>query len=143
MAGYFRKLDGHVYEGGYKAKEELPNGVFAHLEGTNGDEVALGGHSVKCDVVEKTSLWGLPAIVLRCTVADGKIFFIENEFEDYGDKGDFNVAEYTVPVGHYVKMRCPAVNDEMIMTVPQEKWDSLAVGNAVVATANGYVDIDD
>ena len=31
MAGYVRKLAGHVYDGAFIAAEPLPNGVFAEI----------------------------------------------------------------------------------------------------------------
>lgn len=35
MAGYMRRLNGHIYEGMYAAGETLANGVFAELNGEN------------------------------------------------------------------------------------------------------------
>lgn len=139
MAGYFRKLDGHVYNGAEKAYEELTNGLFVYIDGSNGVKKLAGAGSAEFRVLEKTTLWGLPAVVLLCTnPGTAEIYFTENEFEIYGDK-DYDQTTYSIPAGHYVKMRRPVLNDELVMSVTSEVLATLAVGDTVKPTTNGTI----
>ncbi len=139
MAGYFRKLDGHVYNGAEKAYEELTNGLFVYIDGSNGVKKLGSAGSARFRVVEKTTLWGLPAVVLVCTdPGSAEIYMTENEFEIYGDK-DFDQTTYSVPAGHYVKMRRPVLNDEVIVSVTSEVLATLAVGDTVKPTTGGTI----
>ena len=56
MAGYFQKLDGHVYEGAYKAGEKLENGVFAEITANGVKKITAAGDA-EFRVEEKTSLF--------------------------------------------------------------------------------------
>ena len=139
MAGYFRRAEAWNYDGVNKAGETLTNGVFVSITGTGVKKLTAAG-SAKFRVKEKTSLWGLPALVLVCTdVGSGEVYFVENEIENYGDKGDFNDAEYSVPAGHYVKMRRPNINDELIMSVDSTTFAALDVGDVVKPASGGGV----
>lgn len=139
MAGYFRRAEAWNYDGANKAGETLPNGVFVSITGTGVKKLTAAG-SAEFRVKEKTSLWGLPAVVLVCTdVGSAEHYFVENEFEDYGDKGDFNAAEYTVPAGHYVKMRRPNLNDELVMSVDSTTYAALSVGDTAKPASGGGV----
>ena len=139
MAGYFRRAEQFNYDGANKAGAELANGVFVYIDGANGVKPLAAGGSAAFRVKEKTNLWGLPAVVLVCTsVGTDEHYVTENEFEDYG-VGDFNAAGYTVPVGHYVKMRRPNVNDELIISVTDTLYATLSVGDVVNPAAGGSV----
>lgn len=139
MAGYFRRAEAWNYDGFNKAYEELPNGVFVFIDGANGVKKLTGAGSAEFRVQEKTTLFGLPAVVLICTdEGSAEHYLTENEFEDYGD-GDFNSAEYTVPAGHYVKMRRPAINDEIIVSVTAEVLATLTVGDTVKPASGGSI----
>ena len=139
MAGYFRRAEAWNYDGVNKAGEELTNGLFVEITGTGVKKITAAGDA-EFRVKEKTSLWGLPAIVLVCVVAgEDEIYFTENEIENYGDKGDFNDAEYSVPAGHYVKMRRPNINDELIMSVNSTLYGTLSVGDTVLPASGGLV----
>ena len=140
MAGYFRRAEAWNYDGANKAGEELANGLFVEITAANGVKKITAAGDAEFRVKEKTSLWGLPAIVLVCVVAgEDEIYFTENEIENYGDKGDFNDAEYSVPTGHYVKMRRPNINDELIMTIGSTLYNTLAVGDTVLPASGGLV----
>lgn len=140
MAGYFRRAEAWNYDGVNKAGEELTNGLFVEITG-NGVKKIVADGDAEFRVKEKTVLWGLPALVLVCTdVGSSEIYFVENEIEDYGDKGDFNDAEYSVPTGHYVKMRRPNINDELIMSVDSTTYGDLDVGDTVIPSAGGLVE---
>lgn len=139
MAGYFRRAEAWNYDGSNKAYQELTNGLFVYIDGSNGVKPLGSAGSAEFRVIEKTTLWGLPAVVLVCTnPGSAEIYFTENEFEDYGDK-DFDQTTYSVPAGHYVKMRRPNINDELIMSVTSEVLATLAVGDTVKPTTNGTI----
>ena len=144
MAGYFKKLDGHVYEGAFPAGVAMENGIFAEITKnatTNVYEVkpiaAAGDMELRVD--EKTTLWGRKALVLTVTkVGDNMHYFVENEWiDDY--LPNFNNAEYTCKVGELVRMRRPALNDQVIMTVDDALYAALAVGDTVKPAATGTV----
>jgi hypothetical protein len=140
MAGYFRKAEAFNYLGSEKAGEALTNGLFVEITGTGVKKIAADGDA-EFRVAEKTTLWGLPALVLICVNAGSKEMYVtENEFEDYGDKGDFNHAEYSVPVGHYVKMRRPNINDELIVSTDATTYAALDEGDTVIPSAGGGVE---
>lgn len=139
MAGYFRRAEAWNYDGSNKAYEELTNGLFVYIDGSNGVKKLASAGSAEFRVLEKTTLWGLPAVVLVCTdPGSAEIYFTENEFEIYGDK-DFDQTTYSVPAGHYVKMRRPVINDEIVMSVTAEVLATLAVGDTVKPTTNGTI----
>jgi len=60
MAGYMRKLNGYVYNGANQAYAALANGIFAEI-GANGVVAITAAGDMELRVVEKTTLWGLPA----------------------------------------------------------------------------------
>lgn len=139
MAGYFRRAEAWNYDGSNKAYEELTNGLFVYIDGSNGVKKLASAGSAEFRVLEKTTLWGLPAVVLVCTnPGTAEIYFTENEFEIYGDK-DYDQTTYSIPAGHYVKMRRPNINDELVMSVASSVLDTLAVGDTVKPTTNGTI----
>lgn len=139
MAGYFRRAEAWNYDGSNKAYQELTNGLFVYIDGTNGVKPLGSAGSAEFRVLEKTTLWGLPAVVMVCTnPGSAEIYFTENEFEDYGDK-DFDQTTYSIPAGHYVKMRRPNINDELIVSVTSEVAATLAVGDTVKPASGGSI----
>ena len=139
MAGYFRKAEELNYVGSYKAGEELANGVFAEIT-ANGVKKLTAAGDAEFRIAEKINLFCKEDLVLVCTaVGTGEIYFVENEWEDYLDTGDFNIADYTVKTGHYVKMRRPNINDEVVMSVAKSLYDALNVGETVTPAAGGSV----
>ena len=139
MAGFYRKSEAWNYEGAFKAGATLTNGLFVYIDGANGVKPIAEAGDAEFRVQEKTTLWGLPAVVLVCTDAGTKVHYVvENEFEDYGT-GDINYAEYTVPAGHYVKMRRPNINDEIIVSVTSTVLGTLAVGDIVKPASGGSI----
>ena len=138
MAGYFQR-GAHIYEGAYKAGEQLENGLFVSLT-ANGVKKLTAAGDAEFRVVEKTILWGKKALRLVCTYAGTKeVYFTESEFENYGDKGDYNDADYAVPAGHFVKMRRPEINDMIIMSVGDELYAALSKDDVVVPAVGGLV----
>jgi len=139
MAGYFRRAEQFNYDGANKAAVRLENGLFCEITANGVAPIAAAGDA-KFRVKEKTSLWGLPAVVLICTDVGSKEFYMtELEFENYGDKGDYNDAEYAVPAGHYVKMRRPNINDELIVSVDATTFAAVNVGDVVSPAAGGSI----
>ena len=138
MAGYFRRAEAFNYVGSEKAGETLANGEFVSITGTGVKKLTAAGDA-EFRVTEKTYLWGLPAIVMICVVpGEGENYVVENEFEDYG-VGDFDNTTYTVPTGHYVKMRKPNINDELIISVDSTTYAALSVGDTVKPASGGGV----
>lgn len=140
MAGYMKKLNGHVYDGAHVAAVELTNGVFAEIN--TQDKVALtsAAKDMVLRVVEKTTLWTKPAVILD-VVKEGsdEVYFVENEWEVYEDAGEYNTAEYSVKAGHAVKMHRPLVGEQLIMTVADTLYNTLSVGAKVKPAANGTI----
>jgi len=138
MAGYFTKLNGHVYEGEYKAGETLANGVFVSIASGEVKKLTAAGDA-EFRIDEKTTLWGLPAVRMTCVYEGTKeLYLVENEFEDYGDK-ELDWAAYTVPIGHYVKMRKPESGDQLIISVTAEVLATLTVGDLAKPASGGSI----
>ena len=96
MAGYMTRFNGRVYDFEHVSKEEtLPNGVFVEIDTDGGVKLTAAAKDTKMKVVEKTTLWGTPAVVLDID----------------------SVGEYAVKKGHYVRMKRPLVGERLIMTV--------------------------
>ena len=51
----------------------------------------------------------------------------------------FNTAEYSVPTGHYVKMRKPNLNDEIVISVTSEVLATLTVGDLAKPASGGSI----
>lgn len=62
MAGYFRKLNGHVYNGEYTAAEAMQNGVYAEIA-AGGVKKTTAAKDTILRVADKTVLWGMDALV--------------------------------------------------------------------------------
>lgn len=138
MAGYFRKLNGHVYNGEFTAAEKLQNGVFVEIT-TDGVKKITGTKDTILRVADKTTLWGMDALVLDVvTTGNDEVFFVENEW-DINDNEDYDTAKYECEVGAFVKMRRPTVGDQLIMTVENTLYSSLNTSDMVQPAANGTV----
>lgn len=138
MAGYFRKLNGHVYNGEFEAGEKLENGVFVEIV-SGVVKKTSGVKDTILRIADKTTLWGMDAIVLDVvSVGADEVFFTENEW-DINDNEDYDTAKYSVKVGTLVKMRRPTVGDQVIMTVDGTLFGTLAVGDSVKPAADGTV----
>ena len=139
MAGFYRRAEAWNYDGANKAGEELTSGLFVEITANGVKKLAAAGDA-EFRVKEKTSLWGLPAVVLICTnVGTKEIYVTELEIENYGDKGDFNDAEFSIPAGHYVKMRRPNINDEIVVSVDETTFAALTEGATVSPAAGGSI----
>lgn len=138
MAGYMTKLNGYVYNGAFAAAEELQNGQFAEIT-AEGVALIKEKKDTVMRVAEKTTLWGMDAVVLDVvSVGDNEVFFVENEW-DINDAEEYDTAKYKVKKGVYVRMHRPVVNDQLIMTVEAGVAAALAVGDLVAPAAGGTI----
>lgn len=141
MAGYMRRLNGYVYDGSHVAAQNLTNGMFVMLN-TDGKVVPLpapGGnatyYSVMMRVVEKTTLFGKPAVVCEVIMGEmGGLYFVENVFDNSAD-ANYDESEYVIPAGAYVRMHQPVINDQLILTTNIE----VDVGDIVAPTTGGAI----
>lgn len=140
MAGYMTRLNGYVYDGHHVANEALTNGLFVELNANDKvAKIAAAKTGLKMKVAEKTSIFGLPAVRLNVIAnGDGGVYFVENEW-DINDNGVYNEAEYTLPIGGYVKMHMPVVNDQLLVSVDDTTFAALAVGDIVNPAAGGTI----
>ena len=93
----------------------------------------------KLRVDEKTELWGQPAVVLNVTGAGSDdVYFVENEWE-IDENAEWNEANYTLPIGKYVRMKRLLPGEQVIMTVDSTLYAALSVGDAVQPAAGGTI----
>lgn len=141
MAGYMKKLQGHVYDGSHlSGVDGLTNGIFAEIDNTGAVIPTAAAGDMEMRVVEKTTLWGMPAVVLD-VVKEGtkEVYLVENEWEVYEDAGEYNTAEYAVNTGHFVKMHRPLLGEQIIVTVDAVLYAALTVGQMVKPAAAGTI----
>lgn len=138
MAGYMKKLQGYVYDGAHTAGEVLENGVFVEITADGVKKVTAAKDTI-LRVAEVTELWGMSAVIADVvSVGTDEVFFVENEWEVYGDK-DYDTAKYSVPVGHYVKMHRALPGEQQILTVADDLVATLSVGDKVQPAAGGTI----
>ena len=138
MAGYVTKLMGHVYDGANLSGEALINGVFAEIA-SGGVKKTTAARDTLLRVEEKTELWGSPALRLTVTVAAAdEVYLVENEGEGV-EIAEWNMTDYTLPAGKYVRMKRLLPGEQVIMTVGSELYATLAVGDTVQPAAGGTV----
>ena len=141
MAGYMKRLNGRVYDFQHKSKiDGLTNGMFVEIDASGDVILTAAARDTKMKVVEKTTLWRKKALVLDETaVGANELFLVENEWEVYEDAGEYNTAEYKVDRGHFVRMHRPLIGEQLIVTVSDELYDAVNVGDTVQPTAAGLV----
>lgn len=138
MAGFLTALNGHVYEGEYKAGEALNNGMFAYINGGKVYKLAATKDTF-IKITGKLRQWGLywlEGVVIDAQ--DDEIYFIENEW-DYLDTAPFNEATFACKEGDYVRMRRLAVGDRVCFTVSPEQYVSQKIGNTTQPGSGGYL----
>ena len=90
-------------------------------------------------VEEKTELWGNPALRLNVTgVGTDEVYFVENEWE-VDENAEWNEADYTLDTGKYVRMKRLLPGEQVLMSVENSLYTTLAVGDAVQPAAGGTV----
>lgn len=139
MAGYMKKLQGYVYDGAHTAAVAMENGVFVEITTGGVKPVAEAKTGMVMRVAEKTTLWGMDAVVLDVVNhGDDEVFFLENEW-DINDGEAYDTAKYTCKAGQYARMHRCLDGEQLIMTVANEVYAALAVGDQVTIAANGTV----
>lgn len=137
MAGYFRKLNGYVYEGTYPSDAPLQNGDFVEIV-----EGVVKKLSNPMDalfrVVEKTTLYGRKALVLRVLkVPEQQDFYmVENELPNHHGE-DWDEAEYELPAGELVRMKRPLLGEELIRTATDYEYGEAKVNGVGYPADNG------
>ena len=141
MAGYMKRLNGRVYDFQHKSKiDGLTNGMFVEIDAGGDVILTAAARDTTMKVVEKTTLWRKKALVLDVTaVGANELFLVENEWEVYEDAGEYNTAEYKVDKGHYVRMHRPLIGEQLSVTVSDELYGAVNVGDTVQPTAAGLV----
>lgn len=140
MAGYMTKVVGSdgIYDGSYKAGEVLTNGIFVEVaaDGTVKKLVAAGDIEMK--VREKTTLWGLPAVVLDVVVeGSGLTYFVEQV--NPGTREEYNDVEPEIKIGEFVRMHKPLLGEQLIMSVTSTVLGTLTEGDIAKPAAGGTI----
>lgn len=138
MAGYFTKLNGRVYEGQYPAAVDLENGTFVVINASNKVAKSAANTNIELVCQEKTDLWGMPALRLRCQKEDGTVYMVEGDPYVY-ETETFDDRHHIVKADDLVKMRAPHISDEIILAVDDTLYAAAAVGDVYNVAANGLI----
>lgn len=138
MAGYFTKLNGRVYEGEHAAAVDLENGTFVVINGSNKVAKSSANTNVELVCIEKTDLWGLPALRLRCQAEDGTVFMVEGD-PYVAEVGAYDDRHHVVKADELVKMRSPHISDEILLAVDSTLYAAADVGVVYNIAANGLI----
>lgn len=71
-------------------------------------------------------------------VGSDDVYFVENEWE-VDENAEWNEADYTLPIGKYVRMKRLLPGEQVIMAVDSTLYAALAVGDAVHPAAGGTI----
>lgn len=139
MAGYMTRLVGSdgIYEGNYKAYEQLTNGIFVTLDSGVVKKLSAAGDIVMM-VQEKETLWGKPAVRLDVQAPGaGTIYFVENV--NPGTLDEFNDIDNVIAAGDFVRMHKPLTGEQLIMSVDSTTYAALSVGNLAKPASGGGI----
>lgn len=140
MAGYMTKLVGSdgIYDGSYKAGEVLTNGIFVNIAADGTVKKLTGAGSIEMRVREKTTLWGLPAVILDVVLeGDGTAYFVEQV--EPGVREEWNDIANEIKIGEFVRMHKPLLGEQLIMSVTSEVLATLAEGDTAKPAAGGTI----
>ena len=140
MAGYMTKLVGSdgIYDGSYKAGEALTNGIFVNIAADGTVKKLTAAGSIEMRVREKTTLWGLPAVILDVVVeGDGTAYFVEQV--NPGVREEWNDIENEIKIGEFVRMHKPLLGEQLIMSVTSEVLATLTEGDTAKPAAGGTI----
>lgn len=140
MAGYMTKLVGSdgIYDGSYKAGEVLTNGIFVNIAADGTVKKLTGAGSIEMRVREKTTLWGLPAVILDVVLeGDGTAYFVEQV--NPGVREEWNDIANEIKIGEFVRMHKPLLGEQLIMSVTSEVLATLAEGDTAKPAAGGTI----
>lgn len=138
MAGYMSKVVGAdaIYEGAIPAGEALTNGLFCTVQsGTL--KKATSATALEMEVVEKTTLWGEPALRAVVRKPDGVSYFIEKVFDK--TSGAYDDANVTTAQGELARAHLPLIGEEAFFTVGSTTYAALEVGDTITPTTGGTV----
>lgn len=138
MAGYMSKVVGAdaIYEGAIPAGEALTNGLFCTVQsGTL--KKAVAATALEMEVVEKTTLWGEPALRAVVRKPDGVSYFIEKVFDK--TSGAYDDANIETAQGELARAHLPLIGEEAIFTVASALYSSLNAGDTITPAAGGTV----
>lgn len=140
MAGYMTKLVGSdgIYDGSYKAGEVLTNGIFVNIAADGTVKKLTGAGSIEMRVREKTTLWGLPAVILDVVVeGDGTAYFVEQV--NPGVREEWNDIDNVIKIGEFVRMHKPLLGEQLIMSVTSTVLGTLTEGDTAKPAAGGTI----
>jgi len=144
MAGFMKKLQGHVYNGAYPAGEKLPNGVFVAIVDDGTGKKVVKKLTKTADIVmrveRKELLWRKNAVVLEVQAqGNDEVFFVENEL-DFIPCCEWNTADFECPIGRKVKMK-RVLNGEVLITteIDDDVYAALEKDDIVCPGAGGKI----
>lgn len=138
MAGYFRKLVGHVYDGAHVADIELTNGLFVTINDNGKVEPSAADAETTFRCVEKTDLWGLPALVLDVLTVGKEVYMVENDI-DVNDNEVHDEAKHTLEAGKFVKMKRPLPGEQIVLSVSEDIFKAAAENGKFAIGADGMI----
>lgn len=140
MAGYMTKVVGSdgIYDGSYKAGEVLTNGIFVNIAADGTVKKLTAAGDIEMKVREKTTLWGLPAVVLDVVVeGSGLTYFVEQV--NPGTREEYNDVEPEIKIGEFVRMHKPLLGEQLIMSVTSTVLGTLTEGDTANPAAGGTI----
>lgn len=140
MAGYMTKVVGSdgIYDGSYKAGEVLTNGIFVNIAADGTVKKLTAAGDIEMKVREKTTLWGLPAVVLDVVVeGSGLTYFVEQV--NPGTREEYNDVEPEIKIGEFVRMHKPLLGEQLIMSVTTTVLGTLTEGDIAKPAAGGTI----
>lgn len=140
MAGYMTKVVGSdgIYDGSYKAGEVLTNGIFVNIAADGTVKKLTAAGDIEMKVREKTTLWGLPAVVLDVVVeGSGLTYFVEQV--NPGTREEYNDVEPEIKIGEFVRMHKPLLGEQLIMSVTTTVLGTLTEGDIAKPAIGGTI----
>ena len=140
MAGYMTKVVGSdgIYDGSYKAGEVLTNGISVNIAADGTVKKLTAAGDIEMKVREKTTLWGLPAVVLDVVVeGSGLTYFVEQV--NPGTREEYNDVEPEIKIGEFVRMHKPLLGEQLIMSVTTTVLGTLTEGDIAKPAAGGTI----
>ena len=139
MAGYMTKLMGYVYDGAHTAAEKLQNGVLAVIDTDGVTAAGAADATFRVAPEGKTTLWGMNALTLDVVDAGTtELFLVENEW-DINDAEEYDTSKYELEAGKLVRMHRLLPGEQFIMTVADDVYGGVEVGDTVAPAAGGTV----
>ena len=127
-----------MYEGEHVAAVDLENGTFVTINASNKVAKSAANTNVELVCIEKTDIWGLPALRLRVQKEDGTVFMVEQD--PYVEEvGAYDGVHRIVKADELVKMRSPHISDEILLEVTSTIFNAAAVGDVYNVAANGLI----